>query len=295
MNQTDQKALQKMIRQGFIDPDAAELNTDAENYFAMAVNTNRKDKMMQYLKKALKENPDYFEAEMLLVTETSENEFEALQKAETILEHAKQVMIKNGYLTEKNIGSFWGIFETRDYIRFLRSVAQLYLQYSMYSRAASILEEVIRLNESDNTGARDQLFAIYAVLEQEEKAMKLKEKFDLNETTTLLSLCILKFRLAKFDEADMYLEQLETINPDTQNFVAMIAGEMDPDEEDFELMDQYGGYRPNTIQEYLSYVDRCDFAIENTHGFVLWLCRKYHIDLMSFDDNFDFDDDTFFA
>jgi len=62
-----------------------------------------------------------------------------------------------GEFRKKNAGSFWGITETRPYMRSLQSLAQFHAEEGNLSKAIEIWEDIIRLNPSDNQGIRYSL------------------------------------------------------------------------------------------------------------------------------------------
>lgn len=82
-----------------------------------------------------------------------------------------------GDFLKENKGHFWGIFETRPFMRCLQNYADcLYLQGEV-EECVSVLEEIIELNPNDNQGIRDQLGLYYLQLNKLEKFRNLNNAY----------------------------------------------------------------------------------------------------------------------
>lgn len=82
-----------------------------------------------------------------------------------------------GAFLEENKGHFWGIFETRPFMRCLQNYADcLYMQGDV-EECVSVLEEIIELNPNDNQGVRDQLGLYYLQLNRLEKFRELNNAY----------------------------------------------------------------------------------------------------------------------
>jgi tetratricopeptide (TPR) repeat protein len=82
-----------------------------------------------------------------------------------------------GAFLKENKGYFWGIFETRPFMRCLHSYADCLYAKGKVEECISVLEEIIELNPNDNQGVRDQLGLYYLQLDKLEKFRKLDNKF----------------------------------------------------------------------------------------------------------------------
>ncbi len=60
----------------------------------------------------------------------------------------------------KNPGDFWGVLETRPYMRLRHSYLELLIQCGMMGKAVNEAEELLRLCEGDNLGIRYALMQI---------------------------------------------------------------------------------------------------------------------------------------
>lgn len=164
--------------------------------------------------------------------------------------HGSQVMEARGYTDEKSIGNYWNILETRPYMRLRDRYMETLKECGMIRRAVSECEEMMRLCENDNLGIRFILMHLYALLEEEEKALALHQKYDAHEESQMLfPLSVLYFKLGDLDRAGEYLDRLFAANKDTKKFIrAVVNAKLDRyygEMEDF-------GYRPFTIEELIT-------------------------------------------
>ncbi len=100
---------------------------------------------------------------------------------------AALVFYKNGYMASRkrlgekffrqNKGHFWGIHETRPFMRCLRNYAECLYTLGQKSTALDVYLELLELNPNDNQGNRDQAGLYLLELEQFEKYLKLHHKY----------------------------------------------------------------------------------------------------------------------
>lgn len=78
---------------------------------------------------------------------------------------------------EKNTGHFWGLIETRPYMRALAYLGQLSDELGRTEEAIKHFERLIELNPNDNQGIREDLMPIYIESEAYEAALDLFEQY----------------------------------------------------------------------------------------------------------------------
>lgn len=137
------------------------------------------------------------------------------------LETEKNRLTKEKYFDKENIGHFYGIFETRPYIRGLVIKAEYLLEEGKLRQAESICREVLRLNENDNMGARYLLMAIFAILEEENDMLKLYKKYPEEDLEMLFPLFALYYKIGNDKKAKEYLNRVNKCN---SNFVKFFNG-----------------------------------------------------------------------
>jgi len=74
-------------------------------------------------------------------------------------------------------GSFWGILETRPYMRALQGLAECLVALERPAEAAERFQEMLRLNPGDNQGARTSLVNLLIALDRDAEAEVLADRY----------------------------------------------------------------------------------------------------------------------
>ena len=218
---TDAKDLDELNKelQGFIQKyNAGEIeyeNTildDAYELLDKAENAQSKTQAIKYAKEAYKMCPDCFDA-LLFQVHLEDNSIKSMKLLEKGLATEKCRLEKEGFFTKDQIGHFYGIFETRPYIRGLYTKASCLINDGKVKQARDACKEILRLNENDNTGARYLLMAIYAYLEEENELLKLYKKYHEQSLETLFPLFTLYYKQGDNKKAQEYLNKINNANP----------------------------------------------------------------------------------
>ena len=153
------------------------------------------------------------------------------------------------------MGDFWGVLETRPYMRLRHS----YL-------------ELLRLCEGDNLGIRYALMHLYAYFENEDGALALHKKYDeYEESQMLFPLAVLYYKKADFEASLQYLRRLAKANKDTKKFLRMMVN--DSLEEYLDKMNPYG-YQPFTIEELIYEHFEAHYLFDSVDHFFDWAHRS---------------------
>lgn len=100
-----------------------------------------------------------------------------------------------GKYLEENKGFFWGMHETRPFIRCLYHYADCLYAMGQTKECVQVLEEMIELNPNDNQGAREQLLLYLIQLDDRKKFHKYNKMFiDDNMTFTLFNRALFAFK-----------------------------------------------------------------------------------------------------
>jgi tetratricopeptide (TPR) repeat protein len=75
-------------------------------------------------------------------------------------------------------GHFWGLIETRPYMKARQGLANIRVNQERYAEAVDHYEELLRLNPNDNQGVRDSLVSLLVDLGRNEEAWKWLDFFD---------------------------------------------------------------------------------------------------------------------
>lgn len=146
----------------------------AQLLLSKAMESTSSKRRIQLAETALEIYPDSSDA-YLVLAEESENEHEARGFLKAGIA-AGQRELGELFFAE-NKGHFWGLHETRPYIRICKSYAESCWFGGNAEEAAQTLEHILELNPDDNTGARYLLAAVYLYSNQLNEAERVIKKF----------------------------------------------------------------------------------------------------------------------
>jgi len=109
-------------------------------------------KRLELAEQALKISADCADAYILLAEEKVDSPEEALKLYEAGVKAGERALGKE--IFEKEAGHFWGMVETRPYMRARLGVAQCLWALGRWDEAVSHFRELLRLNPNDNQGIR---------------------------------------------------------------------------------------------------------------------------------------------
>ena len=153
--------------------------------------------------------PDNLQARLFKLDPESLEFIHELKKLETL---GKAVMQKRGLDDEESIGNYWGIVETRTYLRIKALYADELQKRRMLTASVREYEDILRLNEADNMGIRYILMGIYCQLEQMEKAKELYQRSPEASAQMLLPLILLSLKYDDELSAKRYYKDLQKEN-----------------------------------------------------------------------------------
>lgn len=182
--------------------------------------TKNEKEAIKLAKKAYKKSSDCFDA-ILFQCDLEENVIKRMKQLNDGLEFEKNRLTNEKYFDKENIGHFYGIFETRPYIRGLSIKAEYLLEEGKLRQAANICKEVLRLNENDNLGIRYLLMVIYATLEEEKSMLDLYKKYPEEDLEMLFPLFAIYYKSGNDKKALEYLKRIDKCN---SNFVKYFNG-----------------------------------------------------------------------
>ncbi len=218
-------------------------------------------------KKAFETSNACFDAKLFLA-DIEDNSIKSRKILNEGLEFEKKRLEQEGFFDKENIGSFYGLFETRPYIRGLYTKAHNLSNQGKYKKAIDVCKEILRLNENDNTGARYLLMALYAVIEDEKAMLDLYKKY--NEEINLEMLFPLFVLYYKKEDDVNAKKYLDMINKNNKHFIKFFKETIKLEEDSMP-----GYYSRGNASEVLMYMREyfflvCtlsnidDYIIENT-------------------------------
>lgn len=241
----------KMYNNGEIEYKNTPLD-DAYEILEEAQNAKTKKEAIKLAKKAYEKSSECFDA-VLFQCDLEENGIKRRKLLDNGLETEKNRLTKEKYFDKENIGHFYGIFETRPYIRGLVIKAEYLLEEGKLRQAKSICKEVLRLNENDNMGTRYLLMAIFATLEEEKEILKLYKKYPEENLEMLFPLFALYYKIGNDKKA---LEYLNRVNKCNSNFVKFFNGTIKKSNKV-----ESGYYSRGDSSEIFMYLERYEYLL----------------------------------
>lgn len=174
-----------------------------------AVNDSKTKKIaIKRAKKAYEICNDCLDA-IIFLADMEENSNRALEIIEGPLKKEKEKLKKQGFFKKENIGHFYEIRETKNYMELLKIKGIEMAKSGRFKLATNIFEEMIRLDNEDNLEARFDLMRIYTYLEDEEKILKVYNKYNDDDLNILFPLLILYYKLGNEKETEKYLKKID--------------------------------------------------------------------------------------
>ncbi len=276
--QTDEDAnrlLQEFVQQynsGLIQPRPSQPET-ADDYLELAEDAKTKKAAMGYIKKALELEPDNLDALLMQAERNAKWPLDLVISLPPIIEKGDALMEREGCFQE-DMGEFWGVLETRPYMRLRYSYLQALKNSGMMRKAVAEGERLMELCESDNLGVRYDLIYLYAHLEEEEKALALFHASEYNEKDSqmLLAISVLYFKLGELDTSLDYLKKLRKCNKDTKKFLRLVS--RGDQEEIFAAGGSEFGYRPYTMEELVTAFQENVFLLTSVMNYFQWANKQ---------------------
>ena len=129
-------------------------------------------------RKALEISPDCADAYVLLAEEAASSLPEALHLYRQGVEAGERALGREAF--EEDIGHFWGILETRPYMRARAGLAECLWATGNYETAIEHYKDMLRLNPNDNQGIRDLLMPCLIVSGRDDEAEALFREYEDN-------------------------------------------------------------------------------------------------------------------
>jgi len=164
---------------------------------------------------------------------------------------------------QRDVGQFWGVLETRPYMRARCGLAHALWSAGRREEAARHLQDMLRLNPGDNQGVRYTLAGFLLFLDRDEDLARLLEQYDENSATWEYSKALLDFR--RHGDSPRARQLLTQAKKTNKHVPAFLSGEKYPP------AGQPGYYSPGDENEALNYLSGFLAAWKSTPGAVAWL------------------------
>lgn len=184
-------------------------------YDAMEVQGLKRYKLAE---EAINLDPSCVDAYVILI-ENSTSLQEALMLSEKAMKVGEKELGKAFFVENK--GHFWGLFETRPYMRAKAQYADALYQLGKITEAIQQYEEILVLNPNDNLGARYMLFALYLDKGELSKPEKLLNQYEEETAHGLYNKLLLELLKNRFStKAAKMLKQAKKQNPFVISFLS---------------------------------------------------------------------------
>jgi tetratricopeptide (TPR) repeat protein len=127
-----------------------------------AMDAEYADDAVSLARKALQFDPDCVDALCILADETASSDEQANQLYSEAVAAGERSLGEEFF--RENRGHFWGIVQTRPYMRALLGLAQLLMEAGRSAEGIARFERLLDLNPHDNQGARNELLAAYLLV-----------------------------------------------------------------------------------------------------------------------------------
>lgn len=201
----------------------------ANEILEKAHNAKSKKQALKLAKQAFEESDECFDA-IIFQSNLEEDSLLRDKILEDGLAYEKKRLEKNDFFKEDNIGHFFGIFETRPYIRGLYNKAHNLAEDGKIKKAIDVCKEILRLNKNDNTGTRYLLAALYAYIEDEEELKSLYKRYTEENLEMLIPFFALYYKQENYKKAKEYLNRINKANIYFVEFYKGSLEEFDPGE-----------------------------------------------------------------
>ena len=226
--------------------------------------TNPKERIAM-ARKALEISPDCADAYVLLAEETANSLTEALDLYRQGVEAGERAVGKEAF--EEDVGHFWGILETRPYLRARAGLAECLWESGKHDESIEHYKEMLRLNPNDNQGIRDLLMPRLIKRGKDEEAEVLfKEYHDDGMASWAYARVLLDFR--KMGDSEISRESLKVAIKKNKHIpVYLLDRKKMP-----QSLPEY--YSPGAETEAMFYVKENLKAWEATPGGLDWLLNQ---------------------
>lgn len=136
-----------------------------------------------------------------------------------VVEIAEEDLGGEDYFKE-NQGYFWGLLETRPYMRARSYLAQTLVESGDKNAAIEIYESMLDLNPGDNQGLRNVLIGLYLETDDLEGASDLLSEYEGDPSAVFAwSLVLERVLSGAVDEAERALEEARDVNPYVESYL----------------------------------------------------------------------------
>ena len=184
---------------------------------AMELMGRDENQAAEFCRQALAIHPDCVDAIHMLADIESRWERDFVIGVRKAIEAGRRELGEAYFLENK--GHFWGMMETRPFMRAMGALAEVLAgnEYHL-DEAIAIHEEMLGLNPNDNQGIRYGLLGCYLAKKRYDNAQALLDEYPEGTTFFLWGAVLLKFATEGADEAYRALRKARKANPHVEKY-----------------------------------------------------------------------------
>jgi tetratricopeptide (TPR) repeat protein len=219
---------------------------------------------IELARKALEISPDCTDAYVLLAQEAARSLPEALDLYRQGVEAGERALGKKAF--KEDVGHFWGILETRPYMRARAGLAQCLWELGHQEEAIQHYRALLELNPNDNQGIRDLLMPRLIEMGKDEEAEVLFTEYEDTMAVWMYSRALLDFR--KHGDSPIFRKSLiEAVKKNKYISAYLLGLKKLP-----RSLPEY--YSPGDENEAVFYVKENQDAWKTTAGALDWLLAQ---------------------
>jgi tetratricopeptide (TPR) repeat protein len=171
-------------------------------------------------RQALQISPDCADAYVLLAEETAQSPREALQLYQQGVDAGRRALGPDAF--EEAVGHFWGVTETRPYMRARAGLAECLVALGQWPDAIAHYQEMLRLNPGDNQGLRYNFLTLLLAAGELTQAADLLDQYtgDISAAWTYSCALLAFARHGDSDASRLALAAARTGNPHIPAYLA---------------------------------------------------------------------------
>jgi tetratricopeptide (TPR) repeat protein len=239
----------------------------AQDLIYQAQETPDPKKAIRLAKQALKHSKDCADAYTILGDLEAEDLSQAVTYYEQAVAAGERAIGKDRF--EEARGHFWGIIETRPYMRARSQLAGALWELGQPDAAIAHYREMLELNPGDNQGIRNLLLHALLQIYRNDEAEALLDQFDDGMANWLYNRALLNFR--KYGRSARANDALEEAFEENEYVPEYLLGfEEMPMFEDLPLMHGWGDEN-----EAILYMAKGITLWDQTPGALRWMAEQY--------------------
>ena len=184
---------------------------EAQQLAYEAMEATSRKRALALAQQALAKDPDCVDALVTVAAATARTPEDLVASLENAVQ-AGERSLGSEYFQE-NKGDFWGILETRPYMRARQQLAELLLELERVPEAIGHFEALLTLNPNDNQGVRDTLLGCYLASDNLAGARRLLHQYEKDGSAVFAwGKTLLRFLSGDLEGADRALADARRCN-----------------------------------------------------------------------------------